>query len=171
MSKNVHHDPSIRREDWETPQWLFSFLRDACGFNFEIDLAARIDNAKCRIFLDEQDDFLRKGHHNTGWAWCNPPYKKGGREMAKWSEALMRVPSVVALVPASVGAGWFQPFWDRARFICFLRGRLKFEISGEPTGPAPFDCALVIKGWNPTTPDFPKVYRLNEISNVVDLYR
>lgn len=171
MSNNIHHDPASRREDWETPQWLFDYLNKDCNFNFAVDLAATEQNRKCTEYVDMNADFLRPTLYDMeDWHWCNPPYKKRGANMAKWAKALMAVPKVVVLVPASVGTKWFQPFWDNSRFIVFLRKRLYFETNGKahPCG-APFDSALIIRGWSPLTGDAPPdVYKLKAIGNVVD---
>lgn len=161
-----------RREDWETPTWLYDYLVTWCGFDFRIDLAASKDNTKTRIWIDSSSDFLKTGYRCNEWAWCNPPYKVHGNAMKEWSRALMQVNKVVCLVPATVGAVWFQPFWDRARAICFLRKRLKFELGGNVQNTAMFDSALVVKGWNPFDEEEPpNLQKLAYLGNVVDCYQ
>ena len=145
MGLNKANHTSTRREDWGTPKWLFDDLNEI--FNFKLDLSAREDNALCKNFISPEANFFT--YHNTeidsltngGWSWCNPPYgRKGCKE---WVEKLVRINNVVFLIPASVGAKWFEPVWRNADFIYFFTGRLTFE--GAPS-PAQFDSCLAIKG-------------------------
>ena len=46
-SKSVHF--SSERQTWETPQDLFDALNKK--FNFDIDVCALPDNAKCKIYF------------------------------------------------------------------------------------------------------------------------
>lgn len=153
MTRNKRNDSAGRREDWETPRWLFDYLDKTVGFNFAIDLAASSENALCVEFIDneinvltcERKDFLDGGPFNDlahRWAWCNPPYGKSG--LTAWSKLLTKtVPSVVALIPASVGAQWFHHFFSTATVVVFINKRLKF--GNAPQG-AQFDSALYIRG-------------------------
>jgi len=155
MSNNKVNNTDTRREDWGTPDWLFKYLDGPAGFNFGIDLAARKSNALCEFWIGGKEDALslsavqfRELGKAAGvdvesrWAWCNPPY--GPRGLGKWTAMLTTVPkNVVALIPASVGAKWFRPFWDNATVIVLVAKRLRFD--GAPAG-AQFDSALFIKG-------------------------
>lgn len=64
------------RQCWQTPQDFFDLLDSE--FNFDVDVAADENNSKCRAYIDEEDDGLRRpwfrlvGYLNC--AWCNPPY-------------------------------------------------------------------------------------------------
>lgn len=150
MSNNIHNSKGTRREDWGTPQWLFEALDGI--FNFKIDLAANIDNAKLPNYVSPAFDFLSMSLHGLRtlfpavfleqeWCWCNPPYGRNG--CGKWMKQIFTVPNTVSLVPASVGSKWFKICWDEADVIVFFHGRLQYE--GAPTG-AQFDSCLVIKG-------------------------
>ena len=142
MSKNETSFNGKRREDWETPQWLFDKLNSV--FNFYIDLAASEENAKCSRFITTEDDFLTidtKGLISShDWAWCNPPYSRNG--CGRWVEKIFQVPNSVSLLPASVGAKWFSEVWKRSRAICFIDQRIRF--AGAP-GVAQFDSCLAVK--------------------------
>lgn len=93
--------------------------------------------------------------------YLNPPF---GKEIAFWLEALEvcrralggRLASLV-LVPARVGAGWYEQATTSADVVCELRGRLVFEVlrrgklepardgAGKPQG-ARWGCVLLYTG-------------------------
>lgn len=155
MANNVQNNTETRREDWETPKWLFSFLSDIAGFDFAIDIAATERNALCKAWLGVEHDassmtrqqFIEAGEAagfdiEKRWAWCNPPYGKNG--MGKWTNTLSKfVPNIVALVPGSVGTKWFRPLWETASCIVLLGRRLKF---GAAKSGAQFESALYVRG-------------------------
>jgi phage N-6-adenine-methyltransferase len=142
MPKNEANNKDTRREDWATPQWLFDELNKV--FDFWIDLAASTENKKCERFIDKEMNFLSmdKSHlvPDDKWAWCNPPYLRNG--CGKWVEEIFKIHNSVTLIPASVGAKWFQQIWQKATAICFVDRRLRFV--GAPCA-AQFDSCLVIK--------------------------
>lgn len=89
-----------------------------------------------------------------GLTFVNPPFvgvlKKAALTLAG---GLYRAGGeAIVLVPANVGAGWFQdlcsPRLSFARAVCYLRGRLTFLLpSGVPVAdPAMFDVAMVYYG-------------------------
>ena len=70
---------SSRTDLWSTPQDLFNELNKE--FNFDIDVCALPENAKCERYFSPQIDGLSQKWE--GVCWCNPPY---GREIGKWVE-------------------------------------------------------------------------------------
>ena len=78
--------------------------------------------------------------------WVNPPY---GREIGAWVEKADRESQkpntiVVMLLPARTDTRWWQDHViPHATEVAFIRGRLKFTLSGHPQGTAPFPSALV----------------------------
>ena len=111
MPKNKANHTETRRDDWETPQWLFDKLDKA--FAFRVDLAASESSSKCNAYCDDffamtREDFKS---YNNGyyWQWCNPPYgeKYGGLE--KWlTEIPEKVQNAVVLIPAAPGNQWWH---------------------------------------------------------------
>ena len=52
---------------------------------------------------------------------------------------------IVLLIPARTDTKyWHDYIFNKASEIIFIKGRLKFEINGISTNPAPFPSALVI---------------------------
>lgn len=70
---------SSKTDLWSTPQNLFDELNNE--FNFNIDVCANSENAKCeKYYSQEQNGLIQEW---KGVCWCNPPY---GREIGKWVE-------------------------------------------------------------------------------------
>ena len=128
--------------EWVTPQELFDELNEE--FNFDLDVCATKENAKCKKYYTKQQDGL-----NRKWSyrnWMNPPY---GREISKWVKKAYEEASgennniTVALLPARTDTKWFHNYiYDREFVqIRFLKGRLKFSNSKNS---APFPSMIVI---------------------------
>lgn len=130
-----------QKDDWETPKDFFEKLDK--HFNFEWDLAASNNNSKCSKFFTKENSALKEDWGGlNGWLWCNPPY---GKELRHWvKKASESRANVVMLIPARTDTSyWHDYIFDKAKVV-FLRGRLKFEVDGEPKDAAPFPSALVI---------------------------
>ena len=95
---------SSRRNNWETPRDLFDKLNEE--FNFELDVCATPENAKCKKYYSPEEDGLKEEW--KGLCWMNPPY---GREIGKWMkkayESAVAGATVVCLVPARTDTAWW----------------------------------------------------------------
>tara|TARA_R110000824_G_scaffold55256_8_gene152311 strand:+ start:1140 stop:1619 length:480 start_codon:yes stop_codon:yes gene_type:complete len=137
VSASVHF--SSKSQEWETPQDLFDQFNSK--FNFEVDVCATVENAKCSSFFSIDDDGLSKS-----WApqicWCNPPY---GRSIKHWIEKSQKEAelgaTVVCLIPARPDTSYWHDFIFPFAEIHFIRGRLKF---GHAKHGAPFPSAVVV---------------------------
>lgn len=132
------------KEDWETPQELFEELNKE--FNFEIDVAASDENAKLPKYYTKKKNALNEVWE--GNVFCNPPY---GKQLAKWVKKAHdeyerdqnRV--IVLLIPARTDTSYWHDYIFGKAIIRFLRGRLKFEVSGQAAiNAAPFPSAVII---------------------------
>lgn len=120
---------------WRTPQWLFNWLNERYG-PFDIDLAARADNALLSTYFDIQTNALTQQ-----WSlvadngFCNPPYSR----LAPWLEK--------AKYESSLGfkSTWVLPVWNGEKYWRFnvyenaaselthIFGRISFlDFSGKP---------------------------------------
>jgi site-specific DNA-methyltransferase (adenine-specific) len=134
------------RMDWATPQSFFDLVN--AEFEFTLDAAAELHNAKCQNFLTEAEDALMCSWE--GVVWCNPPY---GRSIADWvrkgySEAQPERlggsgSTVVMLIPARTDTAYWHDYVMKAAEVRLVRGRLVFG-SGEARANAPFPSALVV---------------------------
>lgn len=129
---------SSKKDTWETPQDFFEMVDRE--FNFNTDVCALHDSAKCKHYFTPKEDGLKQDWN--GVCWMNPPY---GREISKWVEKAHREAekgnTIVGLLPARTDTRWFHS-WVYPYFeIRFIKGRLKF---GGAKNSAPFPSMLVI---------------------------
>jgi phage N-6-adenine-methyltransferase len=132
---NVHF--SSRTDMWETPLDFFKQLDSI--YNFQVDVCATEENAKCeRFFTKSQNGLLQDW---KGVCWMNPPY---GREIGKWvkkaHDSSEDGATVVCLLPARTDTKWWHDYCMNGD-ITFIKGRLKF---GGAKNAAPFPSALVV---------------------------
>lgn len=128
------------RQDWATPQKLFTFLDSV--FDFTLDVCANKENHKCDRFFTIEDDALTKRW--TGRCWMNPPYSDPESWVRKAYYESQRGALVVALLPVCTDTRWWRE-WVTKADIHYIPGRIKFEGADST---APFACALVL--WWPT---------------------
>ena len=132
---------SSKTDLWETPQNLFDELDKE--FNFDIDVCATPENAKCKNYYTQEQNGLSQPW--LGTVWCNPPY---GRQISFWVEKAWhstknKNSTVVMLLPARTDTRWFHDYIYKKENveIRFLKGRLKF---GDSKNSAPFPSMIVI---------------------------
>jgi len=135
MLKSVHF--SSKTSEWETPQDLFDSLNKV--YNFDLDVCATSENAKCDKYFTKEQNGLNQEWR--GGCWMNPPY---GREIGKWVkkayESSKTGATVVCLLPARTDTAWWWDYCMKGE-ISFIRGRLKF---GGSKNSAPFPSAIVV---------------------------
>ena len=133
---------SSKTDMWATPQDFFDELDKKYQFN--LDVCATKDNAKCAKYFDEETDGLKQRWE--GVCWMNPPYGKVIKHwMKKAYESSLEGATVVCLVPARTDTAWWHDYAVKGQ-ITFIRGRLKF---GGSKNSAPFPSAVVVfKGAN-----------------------
>lgn len=130
-----------KKEDWETPQKFFDELNKK--YQFTYDLASSDENCKVdKHFTKEDDSLVQNWDDLSGWLWCNPPY---GKNIKNWiKKASESKANIVMLIPARTDTSYWHDYIFGKAEIIFLRGRLKFEINGGSSNPAPFPSALVV---------------------------
>ncbi|WP_309709163.1 DNA N-6-adenine-methyltransferase [Armatimonas sp.] len=123
---------------WSTPPELFAELH--AEFNFQLDVCAIAENARCpRFFSPTQNGLAQKWE---GVCWMNPPYGRTiGDWMKKAKESAEEGATVVCLVPARTDTRWWHDYAVKAKEIRYLKGRLKF---GKAENSAPFPSAVII---------------------------
>ena len=65
---------SSKKDDWETPQDLFDALNKK--YNFDLDPAATVENAKCKEFFTKKENGLLQ---NWGGDVCFAIHHMAGR--------------------------------------------------------------------------------------------
>lgn len=120
---------------WETPQDFFNELNKE--FDFETDVCALPENAKCKNYYTPEENGLAQEW--GGICWCNPPY---GRKIGEWvKKASESNAFTVMLLPARTDTKWFHEYIYGKAEIRFIKGRLKF---GNSKNSAPFPSMIVI---------------------------
>lgn len=138
---------SSKTEMWATPQDLFNTIDSK--YNFNLDVCAIHENAKCKNYFTPEIDGLSQSWE--GNCWMNPPY---GKEIYKWIEKAYvesienKKCLVVALLPARVDTKWFHNFIYNKKNVKveFLKGRVKF---GDAKNSAPFPSMIVVFNHKP----------------------
>ncbi len=127
---------------WATPQDLFDKLNDL--HNFDVDVCAVPENAKCKKYFTPEMDGLKQDWHKYKSCFMNPPY---GREISKWVkkayEEAQKGTKVVAVLPARTDTRWFHDYIYMMYGVEMelLKGRLKF---GNSKNSAPFPSMIVV---------------------------
>ena len=128
---------SSKTDLWYTPDDFYEKYNGV--YNFETDVCATHENAKCENYYTQEIDGLSQDWQ--GVCWMNPPY---GRTIGKWMkkayESSLNGATVVCLVPARTDTNWWHDFAMKGE-IEFIRGRLKF---GGSKNSAPFPSAVVV---------------------------
>jgi len=119
------------RLDWKTPKAVYQIL-DA-EFNFDFD--------PCPVNPQFDGLNIEWGHKNSV-CFVNPPF---GREIPKWIkkgyEEWQKGKTVVFLIPSRTDTQYWHDYVMKATEIRFIKGRLKFDDSGNS---APFPSAIII---------------------------
>jgi len=124
---------------WATPQDFFNRMNEE--FNFELDVCANKENAKCDKYFTQETDGLQQEWN--GICWMNPPYGRGiGEWVKKAYQSSLKGATVVCLVPSRTDTKWWHDYCMKGE-IRLVKGRLKF---GDSKNSAPFPSAIVIFG-------------------------
>lgn len=130
---------SSNTDEWGTPQKLFDELNER--FEFDVDVCANAENAKCRRYFSKEEDGLKQDWTQFKTCWMNPPY---GRQIGSWIEKAYETSlhgtTVVCLLPSRTDTRWFHDYCVKGD-ITFIKGRLKFN---DGKVPAPFPSMIVI---------------------------
>lgn len=129
---------SSKTDLWETPKDFFEKLNNE--FNFELDVCALPQNAKCKKYFTPEMDGLKQRW--KGVCWMNPPYgRKIGIWIKKAYEESLKGSTIVCLLPSRTDTKWFHEYIYNKAEIRFVKGRLRFGSSKEN---APFPNMVVI---------------------------
>lgn len=124
---------SSNRDDWETLQDFFNKLNKQ--YHFTLDPCSSDTNAKCPKHYTIQDNGLEQDWGGET-VFCNPPYSRKGQQdlwvKKCYEESLKPNTTVVALFPARTDTKRFHQYILNKAEIIWIKGRLVFEINGEP---------------------------------------
>lgn len=162
---------SSSRDDWETPPELYQLLDGI--FHFSLDAAASEANAKCPIYITEEQDalnidwkeYMLECGAQTNTVWLNPPYgsKILNPFLKKVEEEYKKGLTVVTLTAARTETKFFRTIWENARYLNFIYKRLKFELEGKSVGTATFPSVVSV-----FTSDRWSLWKLNAIGHLIE---
>jgi phage N-6-adenine-methyltransferase len=148
---------TAKRTDWRTPKHIIAAVESYFCSDIELDPCAS-DDPKNWIALKNLN--LAEGHDGLTADWeyktvyCNPPY---GRGINKWVEkASKHNGPTIMLIPAAVDTRWWQDTIFPNAQVCFVRGRIKFELDGVKATAAPMACAII--GFNVSPIEFKQAF-------------
>jgi phage N-6-adenine-methyltransferase len=109
---------------YSTPTPLFDMLNKE--FDFDIDICAEPNNAKCNRFYTIEDDAFTKEWF--GNVWMNPPYD---RNLSKWVKklhysAILDGKNKVCLIPVRSNTLWWMDIVKDAE-VRFIIGEVNFN--------------------------------------------
>jgi phage N-6-adenine-methyltransferase len=133
------------KQDYETPPEFLAAVARRFG-SIAFDLAARADNAKAEhFFTPDQDALVQDWTRLRGVCFLNPEF--GDIEpwvrKCRWSASQDCDRTILALVPASVGAEWWTKHVHGHAYALALAPRLKFVGADDAY---PKDLALLVYG-------------------------
>jgi phage N-6-adenine-methyltransferase len=154
MSKMPAQRPGKSDSTFQTPENFLRAVRNHWGIErFASDLATTEENntGALHVFTPEQDALTQDWTRLTGDLWLNPPYSRIEPWARKCAESTGPQRRIFLLVPASVGANWYQRYVHNVARVYFLSGRLTFvghttcyikdcilAVYGEPPGYEPW---------------------------------
>jgi hypothetical protein len=117
--------PGQSKQDYGTPWPLIRAIENRWG-PLTIDLAARADNAKARVFITPEENSLTQDWNDrigNGLGFLNPEFDDIDPWAAKcagcWKD-------IITLTPASIGSEWFADNCEGNAKVVGLRPRIKF---------------------------------------------
>ena len=139
------HIQTAKNTVWRNPQSIIELVKEFFGGIIELDPCAS-DNvekhfALHNLYLANEDDGLTAQWRELK-TYCNPPYTRTIKQ--KWiRKAFASTAEVLMLIPATPGSRIWQEIVLPNAQICFVKGRIRFELDGEESAGAPMDCAIV----------------------------
>lgn len=136
-SQQIHAADHELKDLWGTPDHIYNPLNEK--FHFTLDPCATKETAKCKFFYTPEDDGLKQSW-NGAIIFCNPPYSRGNIDL--WVKKCFdnrKHQTVVALLPVSTSADWFQNY-ILGHTIYWVDKRIQFVGA---TTKAPFSSMIV----------------------------
>jgi len=122
--------------EWATPRSLYKKLDDEFDFDFD----------PCPLWIGLADfDGLHSNWKDRNF--INPPYSEVKQWITKGYEESLKGKLCVFLVASRTDTTWFHDYvLPFAKEIRFIRGRLRFNDSDDPSKRAPFPSCIIVFG-------------------------
>ena len=134
-----HFKPSLKDDEFETPEQLFLDLCKKYQVNHQLDVAATEKNKKCDNYFTFMDNALEKdwvisGDHLVD-IWCNHPHTLHEQFVVKahqqWKKHNI---TIMMIIPANCCRTnyWHKYIEDQAEYHA-IKGSIRFLQNGRPT--------------------------------------
>lgn len=110
---------------YSTPDYIYNHYYDI--FNFNLDVAADNENAKCLRYFTEEDNALEQDWY--GRVWCNPPFSLKAKFAKKAHEQIVNknISVCIMILPLnSISASYFHDFIEGKYHYQILQNRISF---------------------------------------------
>lgn len=146
-------------QHWNTPEYILERVRAVFGnrgaYDGQVDLdpcSNEHSTVGARVSFALPIDGLAQSWEGYESMFINPPYgrdRERGTSIEDWvKKASESNTPCIMLIPASTETTfWFDYIWPTYDAICFLRGRVKFLLNGEPKAASTKGSALIY--WGP----------------------
>lgn len=152
MKTHTSTTPDNEKDFAQTPWWLVFSLESFMGENFDLDVCAMKETAKCNNYysLEEGADSLKLGWHKFNF--CNPPFTNIQAFMEKAVEEAKEGGSTCLIYPDNTETAYSRFAWQHADTIIRMPFRLGFirpdgtpflDKKGKKQGPQ-FPCAVAL---------------------------
>lgn len=140
MTLGSHQKTIGDSQDWITPKFIIDDLGP-----FDLDPCASMTQpwpcAKTELKV------LGLAAEWFGFVWLNPPFHR--YEVGDWISKLAKHNNGIALVHARTEAEWFEPIWEYASGIGFLKDRLYFHYPNGDRAAANSGAPAVLAAFGP----------------------
>ena len=133
-----------KRDNWQTPQWLFDKLNKQ--YKFEFDCCASQHNKKCESFTSHFEEI--ECHGNVDVCWMNPPFTKAKMMFEHFFKVVNK--GVAIYKCDNIETKLWIDIMKKADWIFVFDGRIHYE--GKSGKGARFGSALIGVGL-----DYPKL--------------
>jgi phage N-6-adenine-methyltransferase len=160
------HIKDMLSQHWNTPASIVDAVRDVFGGQIDLDPCDNEFSITKPLvsFQLPVNDGLKNDWAEVSYflnrrinVYCNPPFGRSndGTSVADWVKKCAEtmnspiINSTVLLLPASTETTfWHEHIWPTADAICFIKGRVSFQLAGKGSGASTKGTAIIYWGTN-----------------------
>jgi phage N-6-adenine-methyltransferase len=160
------HIKDMVSQHWNTPASIVDAVRDVFGGQIDLDpcdnefsITKPLVSFQLPVNDGLKNDWNQVSHflERPINVYCNPPFGRSddGTSVADWVKKCAQVgyykevKEVILLLPASTETTfWHEHIWPTADAICFIKGRVSFQLEGKGSGASTKGTAIIYWGTN-----------------------
>lgn len=140
MKGNNGSGNTIKKDEWETPQWLFDIINKQ--YKFQMDCCANKKNTKCFIWSENFEGVVMRNYIS----WMNPPFSKSKLMFEQFFKIIEKGIAIYRSDNLDTQL-WQDIILKNADWVFFFRGRINYE--GMEGKGSRFPSALIGVGLDP----------------------